>query len=187
MDYIQGLARKVIAIEPSMSYRKAMQLKGFDTYAYSKDAIEDGLAGKVDTIVSFDVIEHVDEPFTFVTEIFQLLGSGGVAIIGTPTEAPVMRELLGAEYEMKQLFSTQHLWVLSKKNMRLMAEKAGCNEISFKFYQRYGFENFIGWVRDKKPRSDINVDWITKSLDGMWKGHLEDMELSDYIVLLMTK
>ena len=70
---------------------------------------------KIDVITSFDVIEHVEEPTKFITDIFELLAEGGQAIIGTPTEAPVMRELLGEIFEKKLLFSTQHIWIFLKK------------------------------------------------------------------------
>lgn len=51
-----------------------------------------------------------------------MLSVGGTAIIGTPTNAPIMREVLGVDYEMKQLFRTQHLWIFRKKNLQLIAK-----------------------------------------------------------------
>lgn len=38
LDFVKGVADKIIAIEPSETYRKVMTKKGFDTYAYAKDA-----------------------------------------------------------------------------------------------------------------------------------------------------
>lgn len=75
--------------------------------------------------VTSSVIEHVSDPIEFMADVYNLLSYGGQAIIGTPTEAPNMRRLLGEIYEKKLLFSTQHLWVFSEKNLGQMAHKAG--------------------------------------------------------------
>ena len=187
LDYLKGIASCVYAIEPSAVYREEMTKKGIITYPYAIDALGDGLVDKIDVIVSFDVIEHVNDPIKFLEEAYNLLSVGGTAIIGTPTDAPIMRELLGVDYEMKLLFSTQHLWIFGKKNLQLMAKKIGCISSDVRFYQRYGVGNFIGWIKEKRPQCDVKSKWITKGLDGAWKGYLEDIEMADYIVLYMKK
>lgn len=112
LDYINTVASKVIGIEPTETYRREMTKKGYEVYSYSSDAIPHWKE-KVDVIVSFDIIEHVEAPVTFIKEAYELLKEGGLGIIGTPTDASVMRELLGAQYE-SFLFSTQHPWVLGE-------------------------------------------------------------------------
>lgn len=186
LDYIKGVAREVVAIEPSAAYRSVMDRKGFRTFPYSADAVKQ-IGGGVHVAVSFDVIEHVENPSVFLKEVYELLAPGGQAIIGTPTDAPVMRSLLGKTYEQHQLFSTQHLWVLGEKNLRLMAEKAGFLNIGIKFFQRYGIGNLMGWLRDKKPRSDVRGDFLTEGLDSAWKSMCNERGLSDYIVLYAGK
>lgn len=114
LDFLKGVATDIIAVEPSKTYRKIMDRKGYFTYAYMKDAFAKW-KGKIDVITSFDVIEHVEDPRGFLKECYQLLNAQGRAVIGTPTDAPVMRSLLGELYERQQLFSTQHLWVFAEK------------------------------------------------------------------------
>lgn len=186
LDYLKGVAKEVVAIEPSAAYRSVMDRKGFRTFPYSVDAIKQ-IRGGVHVATSFDVIEHVENPIDFLKDIYELLAQGGQAIIGTPTDAPVMRSLLGEVYEQQQLFSTQHLWVFGEKNLRLMAKKAGFQNIKIKFFQRYGIGNMMGWIRDKAPRHDITADHITKALDTVWRAQLEDRGLADYIVLYAGK
>jgi 2-polyprenyl-3-methyl-5-hydroxy-6-metoxy-1,4-benzoquinol methylase len=143
--------------------------------------------GRVSIVTSFDVIEHVENPIRFIEDIYQLLEKGGKAIIGTPTDAPVMRELLGDIYEQQQLFSTQHLWVLGEKNLKLIADKVGFENVNVKYFQRYGINNLLGWLREKKTRSDINSGYISRTLDETWKAEISDKGLSDYIVLYLEK
>lgn len=186
LDYIKGVADDVIAIEPSRKYREIMDGKQFHTYPYAEAANAEW-KGQVDVVTSFDVIEHVESPKKFLEDIYELLKEGGQAIIGTPTDAPVMRALLGEIYEKKILLSTQHLWILSEKNLRLLSEQSGYKKIDIKYFQRYGMDNMLGWIRDKEPNSEIKTAAITETLNNVWKSQLGEKGLSDYIVLYLQK
>lgn len=186
LDYISGVAREVVAVEPSLKYRNIMSRKGFSTYSYADEA-KKLYANKIDVITSFDVIEHVQSPESFIKDVYDLLTAGGKAIIGTPTDAPVMRSLLGKDYKKKLLFSTQHLWILSEKNLRIISEKCGFKNIDIKYYQRYGIDNMLGWLKDKEPKSEIKQKFITETLNNVWKAQLVDNGLADYIVLYLEK
>lgn len=186
LDYISGVAREVVAVEPSLKYRNIMSRKGFSTYSYADEA-KKLYANKIDVITSFDVIEHVQSPESFIKDVYDLLTVGGKAIIGTPTDAPIMRSLLGKDYEKKLLFSTQHLWILSEKNLRMISEKCGFKNIDIKYYQRYGIDNMLGWLKEKEPKSEIKQKFITETLNNVWKAQLVDNRLADYIVLYLEK
>lgn len=186
LDFLKGVALSVVAVEPSEAYRKIMEDKAFATYPYTKSALADW-EGKVDVVTSFDVIEHVEDPSIFISDIHKLLVKDGKAIIGTPTETPIMRHLLGEIYEKKLLFSTQHLWIFSEKSLRQIAQKAGFEKIEVKYYQRYGLGNLMGWLRDKEPNSDIEESFITSTLDAVWRSECGDRGLADYIVIYLIK
>ena len=186
LDYIKGVAEEVIAVEPSNYYLDIMRNKGFTVFQYATDAY-DKLGSTVDTIVSFDVIEHVEDPRDFLKNVYNLLKEGGKAVIGTPTETPVMRQLIGEDYERKLLFSTQHIWVLGEKNLRMISDEIGFSSVDIKYYQRYGLSNLVGWVRDRVPGTSIDSSWITSSLDRMYRSEVETKGLSDYIVLYVEK
>lgn len=83
---------------------------------------------------SFDVIEHVEAPLDFLNDVYGMLKKGGKAIVGTPTDAPVMRNLLGEVYEKKQLFSTQHLWILGEKNLKYLSKKSAFQILVLSFF-----------------------------------------------------
>lgn len=185
-DFISGSAQKVVAIEPAQHYRKIMDEKGYDTYPYMDNAKND-YRGKIDVITSFDVIEHVKDPLLFMKDIYELLSNSGVAMIGTPTDAPIMRRLLKKDYEKKLLFSVQHLWIFSEKNLKMLAQKAGLQVSKIKYFQRYGIGNLLGWLREKQPNSDIKEDFITETLDAVWKSECSKIKMADYIVIYVSK
>lgn len=185
LDYINTVAKDVVAVEPTEVYRNEMVRKGYWTYAYAKDALVDW-KDKVDIIVSFDVIEHVENPMLFIQEIYELLSENGRAFIGTPTDAPVMRKMLGNKYE-EFLFSTQHPWVLSEKSFQFIAEQCIIANYVCKYYQRYGLGNFIFWLTNRAPGKHYSYDFVTKSMDEVWKSELEAQKYSDYIVFEFEK
>ena len=186
LDFLYGVSKNVIGIEPFETYRNVMSRKGFDTFAYAEDAKEKW-SGKIDVVTSFDVIEHVEDPKQFIRDVYDLLSEEGIGIIGTPTDAPIMRELLGEIYERTQLFSTQHLYVFSEKNLEIMAKEVGFKNVKTKYFQRYGIKNFIGWIKDKKPNSEVKSSNISMTIDEAWKNELESHKISDYIVVYLRK
>lgn len=188
LDFVKGVASDVIAIEPSETYRNIMDKKGFHTYPYANAVkAENKYWGGVNVAVSFDVIEHVESPFAFLEDVHGLLAVGGQAVIGTPTDAPVMRSLLGEIYEKKVLFSTQHLWILGEKSLKYMAEKIGFSNAKVRFYQRYGIGDMMGWIRDKTQGTAVVAPYITETLDNVWRNQLAEKSLADYAVLYATK
>lgn len=186
LDFVSGAANQVVAIEPSEIYRGVMQKKGYETYAYASEALEKW-TDAIDVVTSFDVIEHVEKPDNFMKDVYKLLKEGGIGIIGTPTETPVMRSFLGEIYDRELLFSTQHLWVLGEKNLKMMAQNAGFTNIKVKYFQRFGIDNFIGWIKEKKPKCNVDSKMITSTLNQVWKSELEAKGLSDYIVIYLYK
>jgi 2-polyprenyl-3-methyl-5-hydroxy-6-metoxy-1,4-benzoquinol methylase len=186
LDFVEGVAGDIVAIEPSETYREVLLKKGYHTYAYADEAKTDW-KGKISVITSFDVIEHVEDPIKFMEDAYDLLKVGGRAIIGTPTEAPVMRDILGEIYEKQLLFSVQHLWILGENSLDLIAKKAGFKSIRVKYYQRYGINNFLGWIREKKPQSEIQSDYISEISNAVWKSEMENKGFADYIVIYLEK
>jgi len=186
LDFLKGVAKKIVAIEPSEIFRNILLEKGFFSYSYAQDALQDW-GGKVEVVTSFDVIEHVDDPKRFICDSYELLQNDGIAIIGTPTDAPIMRRLLGACYEKEVLFSVQHLWILSGESLRRMAKEAGFHSIEIRYYQRYGIENLLGWCLEKKPRRDIEIPFIGHEMDAVWRGTCSSHQVADYVVLYAKK
>ena len=185
LDYLLGVARKIIGIEPSKAYRDEMTKKGYKTFPYMKEAISE-YANHVDIITSFDVIEHVEQPGDFLREIYQLLNKKGQAIIGTPTQTPIMCSLLGTAYK-EFLFSVQHPWIFNEASLKILAKQVGFSKVEIKYYQRYGIGNCISWLINKEPKGNVEFDFVSATLDEVWKTECSTNKLSDYIVLYVEK
>ncbi len=188
LDFLKGVGEKLIAIEPSEIYQKALKEKGYFTYSYLSDACKEW-KNKIDIVTSFDVIEHVEDPLQFMKEIYDLLvcRGGSRAIIGTPTDAPVMRHLLGSQYEKQVLFSVQHLWIFSEQSLLILAEKAGFKNVRIQYFQRYDMANLLGWCLNKTPNSNLEVPFFENELNAIWKSVCDTKKMSDFIVLYANK
>ena len=186
LDFVSGAASNIVAIEPSAEYRRSLEKKGYHTFTYPEDALKE-FEGKVDVVTSFDVIEHVNSPSDFMTNIFKLLSAEGIGIIGTPTDCPFMRSLLGHIYEQRLLFSYQHPWVLSSESFRICCEKAGFSNTRMEYKQRYGLSNMISWCIDKKPGGHNKIAAVTPAMSEVYRRELEQSEMSDYIVAYVRK
>jgi len=186
LDFLKGVAENIVAIEPSEAFQKVLSKKGFSTYDYAKNAMS-SWGNKVDIVTSFDVIEHVEDPLEFMRDAYGLLSQEGTAVIGTPTDAPVMRRLLGECYEKKVLFSAQHLWIFSGESLRRLAEQAGFSRIEIRYFQRYGLENMLGWCLEKRPKADIQDVFFRQEIDAVWRSACSSHQAADYVVLYAGK
>ena len=186
LDFLKGVAKEIVAVEPSLQYRKIMDEKEYHTYPYASEAVKDWIE-RVEVVTSFDVIEHVENPILFLKEIYQLLKTGGEAIIGTPTDAPVMRTMLGEIYEKKLLFSTQHLWIFAEDNLKRMAKQAGFEQMETKYFQRYSLNNFIGWMKEERACGEPEYSFVSDTMNQVWKTELGSKGMADYIVLYLKK
>jgi len=184
-DYIRNVAHHVVLIEPNNSFAEQLRDKGYEVFAYMDDATLK-YENSIELISSFDVIEHIDAPQEFLTGVYKLLQKGGMAYIGTPTEYPVLRKLLGTEFD-SFLFSVQHPWVLSSRSLEIMAEKCGFSEFKVKFYQRFGIGNLIAWLQTHKPKGEAVFDFISPALNVLYKSEMAKEETAEYLVLELRK
>jgi hypothetical protein len=115
-----------------------------------------------------------------------LLAPGGIAYIGTPTDYPVLRELLGTEFDAF-VFSVQHPWVFSRASFEFMARKCGFSEYHVKFYQRFGLGNLIAWLQTREPKGDAVYDFVSPTLDAHYKSEMSKEQTAEYLVLELRK
>lgn len=79
-----------------------------------------------DLFLSFDVLEHSVSPESFLMEAARLLSQGGIAVIQTPIDFENLTPPFGPMFE-KSFDDTQHLFVFSRRSIRMLAERVGLN------------------------------------------------------------
>ena len=184
-DYIRGVANSVILVEPNKKFAEQLRARNYETFAYVNDAVAK-YENSIELITSYDVIEHVEAPQMFLSSVYKLLSPGGKAFIGTPTEYPVLRGLLGAEFD-SFLFSSQHPWVFSRKALEIMSQNCGFSSFEVKFYQKFGIGNLIAWLQTRKPNGEASYNFITPSFNNLYRSEMASEETAEYLVLELIK
>ncbi|MEM9544005.1 MAG: class I SAM-dependent methyltransferase, partial [Cyanobacteria bacterium P01_E01_bin.42] len=153
LDAVKGYAREAIAIEPSSIFRESLQQKGYLTYPYVENALEQH-EGQVEVAVSFSVIEHIETPLIFLQQIYRLLKPEGFLCLSTPNAKDILLEVLPQEYT-QFFYRKVHFWYFTPFALTKLLELAGFSDIQIFPYQRFGLGNFLGWLRDKKPQGEL--------------------------------
>lgn len=183
LDYVKGIAKETIAVEPSEVFRAELK-KRHIVYPYVRDALK--YEEKVDIVCSFDVIEHIEDVNTFAKEIYESLRLGGEVIIGTPTIVAAYRDTLGEVWDAFN-FRTQHLSVFTSESLRYLFERIGFTDIVIKNVQRYDLGNLLAWCLYKEPRGNLKFPWISDTLNMVFKEELAASGAGDYLVLYGRK
>jgi SAM-dependent methyltransferase len=115
---------------------------GYDPYVskYSERKI---LSKKYDFITTYDVIEHVDEPRDFLTQLVSCLEKGGLLILGTPNAD----EIKLSRPESPELHQPYHRHILSEKALMNLAFSKGLEVVVF--YKRAYWDTLYPMVNTR--------------------------------------
>lgn len=185
LDYIHSVCKTAIAIEPSSLFRKSLSERGYVTYPYAADALAD-YENKVDVAVSFSVVEHIENPLAFIKDIYRLLSEDGKLIISTPNTTDVLLEAIPDVYA-PFFFRKAHLWYFDVESLRNLLKAAGFTDISIVPFHRFGFGNFLSWIKDRVPKGDSQFAYISETVDAVWRRELERTGRSDYLYAVASK
>lgn len=103
-----------------------------------------------DTIVTSEVIEHLDSPLNFLKRCKMILKDNGRIILTTPN-AMSPAEMVGSLFvkHHKKVY-TEHLFSWNKHNMIALVDRAGLDIEKFEYISFYWNKNillkFIAWV-----------------------------------------
>jgi len=121
-NIIADVAQSIVAVDISceaISYARKNYIKQnlkFINGDISSIDFPHKINTKFDLIVSFDVIEHVERYYDFVTNIKSLLNIGGIAIIGCPNRWATFDFNVGWNlYHMQEFTPAQLYWLMSTR------------------------------------------------------------------------
>ncbi len=185
LDYIRGTCKTAIGVEPALHYRKSLVERGYTAYPYTSDALREH-QNMVDIAVSFSVIEHIQYPLEFLREIYALVKPGGKVVVSTPNAEDILLDFIPEAYA-PFFYRKAHLWYFNAQALENLLRTAGFQELRILPFHRFGFGNFITWVRDKRPAGDSHFDSISRTMDAVWKSELERTLRCDYLYAIAEK
>ncbi len=177
LDLVCGMAHKTVAVEPCRNFHDGLSEKHL-VYGHLSHALED-LEEQVDLAVSFAVIEHVDDPLSFLKEMRLLLKPGGKVLISTPNYDDWMLKFLPGVYE-SFFYRKAHQWYFNKASLQALASMSGYNSIEIIYKNRFDLSNALHWIRDHMPTGSGEIQ-LFDGLDGSYKHILEQTGQTDFI------
>jgi 2-polyprenyl-3-methyl-5-hydroxy-6-metoxy-1,4-benzoquinol methylase len=183
LDHVRGLASCIVAIDPSLPFSDSLKARGYAWYPDIRSATCD-FAGKVDIVLSTQVIEHVDNPHAFLADIVEILKPDGIAVVSTPNRCDVLMEMLPDSFPAF-FYRTQHRWAFDAASLSRCAQRAGLVVSEVKHVHRYGIANTMNWLKEGKPRGRAAMAPLDDAIDKHWQAWLEANGRADnlYVVL----
>lgn len=186
IDHISGIAEKIIAVEPTVIYQNSLRNRGYEVYNYANEA-NAVRPGTVDYAVAFQVIEHVQNPLTFLKEIFTLLKPGGTLLIATPNKDDIMLKLLPDEFP-SFFYRIVHRWYFDRSSLSRSAVEAGFTIEKEKYLHTMNMSNMLSWLIQRRPTGNSkNLPGIEDEVNTLWSVYLETSGQADTLFLTVKK
>ncbi len=155
--------------------------------SFAKENLE-----KFDITFSFHVLEHVYDVINFIKNTFSILKPGGHAIFEVPNQHDDLQELSN-NYKSLIHFPA-HVNYFSKDTFLKLLEESGTSEkfiSSFIPIQRYGFYNYVDWVRYNKKEKILSDDYRERGnmswLEKLWLREKKENLTTDSLMIVLEK
>jgi 2-polyprenyl-3-methyl-5-hydroxy-6-metoxy-1,4-benzoquinol methylase len=185
LDSITGVANATYGIEPCEDLHQNLQARGHKTFTDVSQAKQE-LKGKVDVVVSFAVIEHVQEPLQHLQDISDLLKPNGVCYLETDNINSILMKLNTSAFE-RFFYRTAHLWYFNAETLNGLCKKIGFSNIDISFRHIYDLSNFVLWLKENQPTGLNKLNLFDERSDSAWKSMLEATGMGDLIFFKLTK
>lgn len=185
LDCVRGLASRTVAVEPMRGYHASLAERGHQVYASVEAAAADW-AGRVGVAACFSVVEHVEDPLTFLRQIHGLLAPGGRLLLSTPNRRDILLESGCAAYR-SFFYRTVHTYYFDAESLRHLATAAGFASCGVRFVHRFGFANYLAWLRDGRPTQNSLSSPLSHGFDETWRSQLEQAGVSDYLFAMLER
>ena len=163
LDLTSGIAAKTIGIEPFEGYHQSLKNRNHQIFSNSKQAKKE-YANKIDAIVSFGVLEHVENPQDYLKDAFELLKKGGKMYIETDNLDDILMKLEISSFH-SFFYRTAHLWYFDSNTLEALVKKTGFSDIKMSFRHNFDLSNTFLWLRDNKPTGIKKVALLNKKIE----------------------
>jgi 2-polyprenyl-3-methyl-5-hydroxy-6-metoxy-1,4-benzoquinol methylase len=185
LDLVSGLSGETLGIEPFSGYHESLIDRGHEIFSNIETA-QSKYKDKVDSIVSFGVLEHVENPQQYLKDAYSLLKKGGKMYLETDNLHDILMKLNINSFD-EFFYRTAHLWYFEEKTLKQMAEQASFSDIRISFRHNFDISNVMLWLRDNKPTGNGKLDFLSNGVDQNWIEFVESSGLADLVCIEMTK
>ena len=103
-------------------------------------------------------------------------------------EIPVLTDPLLKLYELQEFsdfyFQPQHPYVYSASSLEKVLLNNGYKICATKPFQRYGLENHLSWLKNRRPGGDPGLAEVVDGLDKLYCENLENIGITDSVIVI---
>lgn len=170
------------AVEPNVGLRNLIK-KTCSPVAIYENIQE--IDKEFDVVTLFHVIEHLSDPFSFLSQIKRITKPQGFVLIETPSSQDALLHTYNCKSFRDHTFWTEHLVIYSPEVLGKLCSQYFSD---FKIIptQRYNLANHLYWLSNGKPGGhDYFKDHIGEELNDFYTDRLRKNDSFDTIVSLV--
>ena len=170
LQAISNITNFTLAVEPTKYFHKILIKNNKYVFSYAKDLLDKNI--KIDVATSFDVIEHVPSPLSYLSEIYKSLNNGSKLYLKTPNFNDILHELIPDDFDSFN-YRTAHLFYFEKNSIEYLLKKAGFQNYTISYIHEYDISNLLLWMKESKPTGLNRIKTFDNGFNLMYKNYLE--------------
>jgi SAM-dependent methyltransferase len=184
LDAFKDKGLNCIGVEPSGEFKDFLIQSGHNVV---QDISEIEEHKKFDIITHFFVLEHIRDPFAFLSQSYDLLKENGVIICEIPCANDPLTSIYNIDAFEKFYWSIAHHYYYTPTSIKYVL-----NSLKYKFEivpeQRYDISNHMTWMMEGKPGGQNKFfKEFGLELDQTYRQRLKDTWQCDTIFLYIWK
>lgn len=184
MNLLRGVSREVTGVEPQNDIRRDLRKKGFEVFA----GIDEVKENNFDIVTMFHVLEHLDDPISFIQKVHRKIVKNGKLVIEVPHANDFLIKTLNLKSFKNFTFWSEHLILHTRQSLTLFLKKAGFKKVKVYGFQRYGLMNHVYWLVKGKPGGQIFWSkYNSKFIDKIYSYLLDKIDRTDTLVAIAEK
>lgn len=114
---------------------------------------------KYDVVCSFQVMEHVPDPVSFLLELMNASATNGKIYVEVPNLHDPLIKVWDNNAYKDFYYHSAHLHYFTEESLLEVALKAGVesSKVKFVFTQDYNLLNHLNWINNGVPQADCHV------------------------------
>lgn len=175
------IASTAIGVERTKAFTERLIQKNFDVRPELGDC-----DGKFDVILSFHVLEHVDDPVGMLRESYEKLEPGGLVYLEVPNIDDALLSLYDVQAYRDFYFFKDHLHYFSRRTLEDCFIRAGLPRPTITGHSRFGLGNHMYWLKSGKPGGHVVWNFLEQQSKD-YVSALAANDLSDSLIAEIRK
>lgn len=171
------IAKYVEGVELEAEIRRQINEEGI----VCKKSLAD--TGKFDVITAFHVLEHLENPLTYLAEMKKHLVPSGMLLLEVPNADDALLKLYQSSAFADFTYWHCHVYLYTNATLAELAKQAGFKVVFIEQVQRYPLANHLHWLAKGKPGGHHVWTYLQDdALDKAYGDKLAGLGMADTII-----